>query len=269
MRIFAVMAGALLVGCGQDVDAGGDDDDPETEDTDTWVPPTTYPDPTGPNPDDPNGAETCALLYGGSDRVRGGDLWLPEHTEAREIQVWIRTEYSGEQAAFSYGRPSSQQGMQLGTSGGLPMIRAGEGDNQKVLGATPINDDEWHHLVATWDGNLVALVVDGEVDGLGLLEADTVEGDAIAGNAPTGDLTLPWIGWVDDVKVFAGHREPTDIAADPDGALRPPDDLKLWWDFEVGEDLKGPGVIVPDLSGYGHDGESIGTTETPEFPPCR
>ena len=269
MRIWTATLVALAVGCGNDLsDAGTDGSDTQDSDSWGWTTPT-YPNPTGPSPDEPNGAETCALLYGGADRIRGPDLWLPDLSEGRELQVWIRTTYPNEQVAFSYGRPSSQQGMLLGTTtGGFPMIRAGEGTDQ-VIGETSINDDEWHHLVATWDGAQAALVVDGEVDGYGLLEAYTLEGDAIAGNEPTPEKRYPWVGWVDDVRVFSGHRDPNDIAADPEGALRPPDDLKLWWDFEFDEEEKGPGVIVPDLSGWGHDGESLGTPETPEFPPCR
>jgi hypothetical protein len=269
MRIWTLVLGTFAAACGEDVDQGGGGEaDPADTDGTTWTPPT-YPNPTGPSPDDPDGAETCAILYGGADRIKGDDLWLPEGTEPREIQVWIRTESPREQVAFSYGRASSQQGMLLGTTdGGLPMIRAGMGTDQ-LVGETPINDDEWHHLVATWDGANAAIVVDGDLAMYGPLQGDTLEGDAIAGNAPSPDLTTPWVGWVDDVRVFAGHREPTDIAADPEGVTLPAEDLKLWWDFEVDQDEHGIGVAVPDLSGFGNDGTSLGTPDTPEFPPCR
>jgi hypothetical protein len=275
MRTWTTTLLLSLASCGDGEttgDEGDDDTDTDTDggiDTDTDIPVGT-----GPNTSTTGSSQQCLLLFGAADRVVGQDIFLPEGTEAREIQVWVRTRsVNREMVAFSYGRPSSRQGLYLGTTfGGFPMLRAGMGENQ-LVGTTNIADDEWHHLVATWQGGLAAIVLDGVVDAFDSLDADTLEGEAVAGNSPIGDLSVPWHGWVDDVKVFEGAREPEDIALDPEGATIPPDKLKLWWDFEVetGSDAGGSGIVVPDLSGNGpyQDGTSVGTDETPWFPDCR
>jgi hypothetical protein len=282
MRIWTTLL-LLFAGCSDnpsDNGDNGDDDDDDDDTTDVGTDTDTdLPVGTGVNTSTTGSSQQCLLLFGGADRVVGQDIYLPEGTEAREMHVWVRTRsVNREMVAFSYGRPSTQQGLFLGTTvGGFPMLRAGLGTNQ-ILGTTNIADDEWHHLVATWEGVLAAILVDGVVDAFGELEADTLEGDAVAGNAPTGDLTTPWIGWVDDVKVFEGAREPQDVAADPDGELIPAEQLKLHWDFEVdtGPDDGGVGFTVPDLAVHPpecvapcQDGISAGTDETPRFPACR
>ncbi len=214
------------------------------------------------------GAEQCVLLFGGNDRIRGVDDDLPLGSGARTVQAWIRTHTRREQIAVSYGRPSPGQGFLLGTVDGHPLLRLGSGLERVVIEDVDVADDEWHLLAVSWDGDLAVFAVDGEVVGTGRIPGETLEGDLVAGNTPTGDLSTPWYGWLDDVKVIGGVRLPADIAADPDAARVDPAALLLWWDFE-GIDGYGLGLGVPDLSGNGRDGVVAGTQETPTFPPCR
>lgn len=260
----------LLVGCAggdegtSDADASGDDDDDDDGTDDTANPPT---DP-GPNPTTTGSSEGCVLLYGGNDRIRGPDEGLPLDDDGRTIQAWIRTTNHQEQIAISYGRPSPDQGFMLGTLDGYVIARAGSG-NALVQGDISVADDEWHHIAAAYDGRLTVLTVDGEVAGSGEIPVLTLEGDVVAGNTPTGDLTKPWIGWLDDVRVFSGPRNPNDIAADPDGLTVEPTSLELWWDFDFDVEREGLGIVVPDLSGNGRDGITGGSPSTPLFPLCR
>jgi hypothetical protein len=268
-----LLLGTLLVGCG-DHDGGpigptggGDDDD-------SWT--GTLPTDTGGGDDGPapdlstiGSAEFCIVLFGGLDRVRGPDEGLPLGDIGRTLQAWVRTDNTGEQIAISYGRPSPGQGIQLGTTSGFPMLRVGSSSTGVITGDLFVGDDEWHHLAASWDGRTAVLLVDGAIAGTGALEGATLEGDVVAGNTPTGDLSKPWVGWLDDVKIIFGPRSPDDVAADPEGATVPPDDLLLWWDFEVPEEIQGLGIEVPDLSGQGHDGVTAGLDGTPMFVPCR
>lgn len=243
-------------------DGGDDDDDDGTPDSGN-----TPTDP-GPNPVTTGSSETCVLLFGGNDRVRGPDEGLPLGNDGRTIQAWVRTTNHQEQIAISYGRPSPDQGFMLGTIDGYVHARAGSG-NAFVPGDIFVADDTWHHLAAAYDGRLTVLTVDGVVAGVGEIAVATLEGDVVAGNTPTGDLTKPWIGWLDDVRVFSGARTPEDVANDLDGNDVEPDSLRLWWDFEIGADSAGPGVIVPDDSGNGHTGTTGGTDGSPAFPLCR
>lgn len=269
MRHPLLAATLLLLACKGEKDGDVVTDAIGTTDAGTtdWTDTATGPDTTGPNPFTTGDSERCVLLYGGNDRVRGPDEGLPLGGEARTLQAWVRTRSNAEQIALSHGRPSPKQGFLLGVGpGGFPMVRAGLGE-ERVVGDTSIADDRWHHLVGAFDGRLVVILVDGEIVATGTLEVDTKEGDLVAGNTPTGDLTAPWVGWLDDTKVFYGARSPAEVAADPDGDDIDPSSLLAWWDFEV--EGSGPGVAVPDLSGNGHDGITGGGVDTPEFPTCR
>lgn len=263
----------LLVACGGP-DATDGPGPVDTDDTDDgWtLPPDTGTDGTPtdiPNAHTDGGAEICVLLFGGSDRVRGPDEGLPMGNVPRTLQAWVRTRHNGEQIAASYGRPSPEQGFLLGTVDGYALFRAGSG-SQRLVGETYIADDEWHHLAVSFDGSTAALVVDGEIDGVGQqFVVETLEGDLVAGNTPTGDLTTPWIGWLDDVRLFDFTRNPVDVAADLDGDEAPPGTLLLDWTFEIAPNATGPGLYVPDESGNGHDGETGGADGRPLFLPCR
>lgn len=269
MRTPLTAATLLLLACQGDPDPGADAPTGTDGASDTAAPidtgePLTNP---GPNPLTTGGSERCVMLYGGNDRVRGPDEGLPLGSTARTLQIWVRTRYLGEQIALSHGRPSPHQGFQLGLSrGGTPMVRAGLGE-ERVEGDVSIADDAWHHLVAAYDGRLVVILVDGEIVATGPLTVDTQEGDLVAGNTPTGDLTAPWVGWLDDARIYYGARPPAEVTADPDGLTIDPTSLLLWWDFEI--DGAGPGLTVPDLSDHGHDGITGGGDDTPEFLPCR
>jgi hypothetical protein len=266
----SALSWALVLACngegGSRFDGVDDGPDPTVpEPVDTAVSSSTTL--TGPNTNTTGDAEHCVILFGGNDRIRGADEGLPVEDDPRTLQAWIRTRSLDEQVAVSHGRPSPGQGFQLGTVDGLPMARVGSG-NDVVVGEIAVADDEWHHLAASFDGRLVVLMVDGEVAGSGDLETWTIEGDVVAGNTPTGDLSKPWVGWLDDVRIFRGARPPDDVAADPDGGAEAERNLELWWDFEQPE-TAGLGVTVEDLSGNGHHGTTGGTEGSPSFSPCR
>ena len=211
--------------------------------------------------------ERCLLLYGGSDRLKANDVGLPFGTSARTVQAWVRTNWSGEQVAVAYGRGSVLQGFTLGVDGGTAFVDTN--GTARVSGEIRIDDDEWHHLAAMWDGNIAVLVVDGQTDVVETLEGNTESGGFNVGNyTEAAPLFAPWIGWIDDVRVFSFARQPADVAEDLDGI----DDegaLVGWFDFEVEGDVEGPGIIVEDLSPNNNDGETAGSEDHPQFPFCR
>jgi hypothetical protein len=66
-----------------------------------------------------------------------------------------------------------------------------------------LNDGQWHHLVATYDGKRIALYVDG-------VEADavTASGTLALNNLPVtlgenaASRGRPWNGWLDDARLY-------------------------------------------------------------------
>ena len=250
-----------------------------TDVADTSEPGTTI-DPTDTgNTTDPSGGpnlstdstnQRCLLLYGQTDRMSAGGDYLPVGTTSRTLQAWVRTNQDNEQVAVSYGRGSVGQGFTIGVArGGFPFVD--NNGSTRIEGDTRIDDDEWHHLVGMWDGSTGYLVVDGVLEEFGALPGDTQSGGITVGNRTEASVERdPWIGWIDDVKLFTATRDVDDIALDPDGEDLEASRLKVWYDFEnVGTDEEGPGVEVDDLSGNGHTGTTAGTGNRPQFPFCR
>lgn len=221
-----------------------------------------------PNTQTDSTGQRCLLLFGGSDRVKASDVGFPFNNAARTMQAWVRTDWDGDQVAVSYGRGSLRQGYTLGIVKGSFYVDAN--GTQRVSSSAGYDDDEWHHVAAVFDGSNAALLIDGELDGFGALDVQTASGGFNVGNLPEASPEHhPWVGWIDDVRVFGIARDPKDVATDFDGESESSADLLAWFDFEVVGDVEGQGVAITDLSGNGHDGETAGIDDHPKFPFCR
>ena len=216
--------------------------------------------PSTPSPG--GGSETCLWVQGGADRVRATVTGTPTGASPQTVEAWVRTTSTDDQVAVAQGIASPGKGLYLGTSGGYLM--ASTAGLFTVDEGFFVADGGWHHIALTFDGQAATFTVDGErgdpfvLEGLAL-----VEGEVVAGAAATNG-GLPWVGWVDDVKIFARERTAADLEHPEEEDTR---GLVLWWDFEV--EGHGAGVVVPDQSGSGNDGVSGGSPDTPEFLPCR
>jgi hypothetical protein len=83
-------------------------------------------------------------------------------------------------------------------------------------GMTPLDSDAWHHVAAVYDGEQLAVYVDGQRDGYvethGQMLVDA--GPVYAGKRKR-NVTTEWRGCIDDVRIY-------------DRALRPEDIAELW-----------------------------------------
>lgn len=213
-----------------------------------------------------SGSQRCVQLTGEADRVRADDDFLPRESDPRTLQVWARTQARADQVIVGYGRPAPALAWIIGTVDGHPYVGNG-GSAPLVAEDVYVADGEWHHYAATWDGRVAHLYIDGDEVISGEVEVDTLDGDFVAGNSPTGEH-LPFIGILDDVRVFFRARLPQEFPGDIDGDQYAEDWLAMWWDFEQ-VDGEGFGVEVPDVTGTGIDGTTGGDADSPTFPSCR
>jgi hypothetical protein len=103
------------------------------------------------------------------------------------------------------------------TSGTVDMfLRDTGGTNSRASGTTPVNDGEWHHIVAMKDGNKVRIYVDGEEDA----SADAV--DAVYGENEQPLVFMVhhhrWInGMIDEVAIFNKALSEAEISSTMNG----------------------------------------------------
>lgn len=85
-----------------------------------------------------------------------------------------------------------------------PTFTSGPGVWKNIAGKTPVTDDEWRHIAATYDKTLERLYVDGVLDvQIGFTDIpDTTPGPLGIGSGGTKGDVGPVIGVIDEVAVF-------------------------------------------------------------------
>ena len=83
-----------------------------------------------------------------------------------------------------------------------------------LAGRRPVDDGQWHHVVATYDGRVKALWIDGQLDAWTAATGTIARNDfpvMIGENAQsTGRF---WNGWIDEVAVYGKALTPVALAA--------------------------------------------------------
>jgi len=186
---------------------------------------------------------------GGMVRVANAPAF---ETQNFTIQAWVRATNPGLfRYVFSKSRDpsyySSSYGLYTADTGGLKMfvvLTPPSGNNYGFVTAntdTNIWDGNWHQVTGTWDGEFVAIYVDGNqiqsVDSFGgnidyqtyFLAGDVLIGDVLA---TPGPFHFP--GDIDETKYFDHALSPTDVSdtfTTPNSAATT-NGLVSWWQGE-------------------------------------
>jgi beta-galactosidase len=93
-------------------------------------------------------------------------------------------------------------------------LHAPDGASVSVEGTRVIDDDRWHHIVATYDGSRVALYIDGELqdsrEAWGRMQTNDYP-VCIGDNAEQPGRF--WNGWIDDVRIYSYALTEAEISA--------------------------------------------------------
>ena len=125
------------------------------------------------------GIAGAALEFNGSgDHVDFGDVLRNEAADSRSYSLWLRVEppFDSRFVLAKQNNQGSGRGfnLQVHESGSVvfTLISDQAGDLLQVIGNRTVIDDEWHHVVFTYDGSAsaagVGLWVDGSPCGLGV-----------------------------------------------------------------------------------------------------
>ncbi|WP_411030145.1 LamG-like jellyroll fold domain-containing protein [Spongiimicrobium sp. 3-5] len=129
----------------------------------------------------------------------------------RSVALWVKTTHDSTSGLVHWGNTGtfSRSSFKYQNSGVVRFEYQGGGHN----GVTPVNDDEWHHVAYTYDGDTVKIYVDG-------VEDFSIAGitDINTGNTGETDVNIgsqlggaTFIGFMDDVRIFDTVLTPDEI----------------------------------------------------------
>lgn len=181
--------------------------------TGTWTGPHA-PAPDGPLTGDPatgttfDGATTVLTVPSVTSPFTG--------TEAHTVEAWVRPARHDTRYRYLWSRETSDANGRQGTGvwirqTGVGFERFRDGAQARVAVERPLTTGVWHHVVASYDGAVMRLWVDGELYGttattLALLDAGQFQ---IGGRGTYGHLA----GDLDDVALFDRALAPRQVAA--------------------------------------------------------
>jgi hypothetical protein len=142
-------------------------------------------------------------------------------TDAITLMGWIKTTEAI--AADIVGKDDGSDrnyNIHVATSGKLFLNGGGR---TAMPGITPINDDDWHHIAGTWDGDIAIIYVDGEEEASSTFAGPIATSDVpvkigLRGNGEGVDRIFR--GVIDEVAIFNAALSGEDIQNLMSGGLR-------------------------------------------------
>ena len=169
---------------------------------------------------------------------------LPLGNSARTIALWFRTPrdltMSADSSLVQYGTPSGAQMFGLITSGNAPGKLYFYGHSSDLAGTTTIQPDIWYHGAVTYDGSILRLYVNGQLETHGPMTLNTVmDGNGLTVGYRPG--VSYWDGLIDEVQIFnralSGEEIAAIHAAGSAGVCGPPDTTPDQFSFDDHTDV--------------------------------
>ena len=101
---------------------------------------------------------TCLSFNGSSSYVELSEPSLPQGNAPRTMEAWIKTSQTDNGTIMNWGNttPNQRSGL-LVVNGYLYYV----GEYNDLMGSIPVNDGQWHHVAASYDGTTLSLYLDG------------------------------------------------------------------------------------------------------------
>ena len=157
--------------------------------------------------------------------------------------------------------------MEAFADAGKISYRMQEDIENQVTSVEPVNDGQWHHFLAAFDGATLRLYIDGVLNSEAQDTGHPDNDDPLVVGSRFG--AAPWEGMMDDLAIWNCVLDEGQIALLSDGSVSPmnvngvasPVDERLagYWDFNG---------TVDDVSEHGHDASNSGAVFSTEVPPA-
>ncbi|MHC4560535.1 MAG: LamG domain-containing protein, partial [Planctomycetota bacterium] len=207
-----------------------------------------------------------ALEFDGvDDNVYVDDSDDLDLTNQATLEAWIKTPANGnyygiicKAIGWNYREFAYCFEWNKGYWGGRLQLVFDDGANQQeLIGNTPILDNEFHHIAATWDGNTINIFIDGELDASTEQHVIPWGTDYPLCIGSLGNSFSFFEGVIDDVRIFNRALSPEEIWANMHRKLTSDDpNLVGYWNFDEGE-----GQVAHDLSNSNNHGQLGSTPE--------
>jgi hypothetical protein len=152
-----------------------------------------------------------AINFTGGNYVQSTNPALPLGNAARTMEAWIKTTTGNGGAIVNWGTTvSNQRSGMLMINGRLYFV----GENNDLIGATPINDGNWHHVAVTFTGATLSMYVDGVLDAASNKSLNTSGTVLRIGQRSVGDsYSELFIGTIDEVRIWNFAKTQAQIQA--------------------------------------------------------
>lgn len=163
--------------------------------------------------------DEAASLNGTTDYLRTADNDLIDFTDEITIETWVNRDQSDlngferlvdKEFSNSYSLTMNNGG-HGGFADGGPLLLL-NGNTYTVGSQTSIMDGQWHHVVATYDGENMRMYVDGELEGDPIPYTGTIGVNANnlgIGATPTGGTRF--CGLLDEVALYGRALTPEEV----------------------------------------------------------
>ena len=207
------------------------------------------------------GVSGSALNFDGNDRVD-----IPDDASLRpgniSFSAWVRT--SGTSTANMtilgksvFSNATNEQYILYLNAGGVPQLAFKRNSGcspgagwQGVPGTTRVDDQQWHHLMATWDGSVARMYVDGVLEGTNSSAPAGNLDNCIGGNLRfgvwwAGDQIF-FNGDLDEIYIFDRALNQTEVSqlSAPPAANNPVPTLSEWGLILLGLGIMALGTVV-------------------------
>lgn len=157
------------------------------------------------------GDSDTAVTFNGSSQEATAAYWAGLDTIKTNfsIEAWAKTTVGG--AVGGHGGGSNAP-YQLYVSSGKAALITKAPTQTTVSGATSVDDDNWHHLVATLTGGTARIYVDGTLDGSGSTPTPQSLNSFGVSVASRGSSSF-FGGTIDEFALYSGALSAARVAA--------------------------------------------------------